>query len=619
MKLTAKQWLKRTLPVGIACMVAAIVLVLKYSDQDDASFSGAEPSSARQRQNSASNRFAGSKTCHECHAVECHNWSTNPMSQSARTVSDHVAAATQGLSDFSTSAHVSYRVEIRDREMIHHEMMSDVNGDQIYCQSEPVHYVIGSGQQGHAFLIHRPNMLFVSPVNWYKSSGSWGLAPGYDPKAHNRFERRVTDACINCHAGTVRDDQTAVDRFEEPMFDETSIGCERCHGPAAEHVAFQRGDRPTDSIINPSSLDHARRDAVCNQCHVQGVERVLRVGRSEFDFRPGMLLSDVWSVFVSEGSSSESSKAVSHFEQLQASRCFTESKERLGCISCHDVHSSGHDAAPEVVYRTKCLQCHSVDACTETDAVRTSANDSCIKCHMPAGSASDVPHAVHTNHQIVRRPQQVDHSSEKSVVTKVKRLHEDGAKPLTDAENWRARGIALARLLDRGQQLESTAVVEKLLRDAKNAYPDDPAICESLGIVLDRQGRTFEASVIWKAGLKLDPANESILFRLARLSHDAGDLEAAAGLLKQFIAINPWHASIHARYAHVLGLQGRFAEAIPSAERAIELDPSLIQVRGWLIEAYRQTGQNPLELEQQRIYDRMSPITGVPDAASPTR
>ncbi len=38
MKLTAKQWLKRTLPVGIACMVAAIVLVLKYSDQDDASF-----------------------------------------------------------------------------------------------------------------------------------------------------------------------------------------------------------------------------------------------------------------------------------------------------------------------------------------------------------------------------------------------------------------------------------------------------------------------------------------------------------------------------------------------------------------------------------------------------
>ncbi|MFN9717424.1 MAG: cytochrome c3 family protein [Planctomycetota bacterium] len=545
------------------------------------------------------------------------------MSQSAQPVSEYVLSAAGGPANpafFATSDHVSYRVEIRDREMIHHEIMTDLEGRQIYCQSEPVHSVIGSGEQGHAFLIHRPGMLYVSPVNWYASSGSWGLAPGYNLNSHNRFERRVTDACINCHSGRVQDDLAAADRFIEPFFSEMSIGCERCHGAAADHVAFHSGEGPTDTIVNPSKLSPARRDAVCNQCHLQGVERILRVGRSEFDFRPGMLLNDVWSVFVrSAARSPDAAKAVSHAEQMQGSRCYQESSGLLGCTSCHDIHAPKSEKSLPDVYREKCLTCHSISSCSETQPRRSIANDSCIDCHMPSGSASDVPHAVHTSHLIVRRPETTTLLRTDSDTGKVALFPESDAIELSADEAVRSRGIALARLLDRGEQSESPANIEKLLREAKAAYPNDPAVCESLGLVLEKQGRTFEASVIWKAGLQADPTNESILFRLGRLCHDSGDLDAAADFLQKFLAKNPWHAAIHARYAHVLGLQGRLRDAIPFAEQAIQLDPTLIQVRGWLIEAYRATGQHALQAEQEDVYGRMLPITGLPSETEPRR
>lgn len=232
---------------------------------------------------------------------------------------------------------------------------------------------------------------------------------------------------------------------------------------------------------------------------------------------------------------------------------------------------------------------------------------------MPSGSASDVPHAIHTSHLIARRPETFFFPLTDSDTGKIALFREAGAVDLSSSEAARARGIALARLLDRGEQPESSATVEKLLREARIAYPDDSAICEALGLVLEKQERTFEASVIWKTGLKSDPTNESILFRLGRLCHDSGDLDTAADVLQAFIERNPWHAAVYGRYAHVLGLQGRLSEAIASAERAIQLDPSLIQVRGWLIEAYRVTGQDALAREQQEIYHRMLPITGLPD------
>jgi len=570
----------------------------------------ASPGASESQREVTSNSFVGSHSCGECHSGEWAEWQSNPMYHSTRLISDRISDEDFSEPEFSTVPHVKYTVERRGDAVFHHELMIDDQSRPVFDQAVEVSYVMGSGQQGHAYLISRPGMLFTSPVNWFSKSQQWGLAPGYDPTGHPRFERRVTDSCLSCHTGRVADDPAAKDRLLEPAFHELAIGCERCHGPGQQHVSHHRDSTLADMIVNPGKLDSARCDAVCAQCHLQGVERVLRPGKTDFDFRPGQLTGDVWTIFVDRSSELDgSTRAVSHVEQMQSSVCFIQSNGRMRCTSCHDPHSSQHESHSVTFYRSQCLTCHDNQNCSASVEYRSSEQDSCIACHMPAISASDVPHAAHTNHRILRRPQQKPTTdSEINELT----VYQDGLVPLPDSEQQRSRGMALARLLERGTIADSASQAERLLRQARVSHANDADLLECLGSVLALQDRSFEAVAVWKQGLRHDPDNEALLYRLSQLIHDNGGFKEAAEYLARFLKINPWHAGMYGRHAHVMGMPGRFPEGIRSAEKALELDPSLIQVHGWLVEAYRTTGDVEASAKQKEIYDRMLPLTPRP-------
>jgi len=600
----------------VITVLSAIFLATRKFGDDQEYHPGSTP---REESSAAKNRqtqqigFVGSESCRECHSSQCADWQLNPMSHSTTRVADRLDTEDYAVAKFSPSPHVEYSVEKRDGRVFHHERMTDRQSSLIFDQSVEISYVIGSGQQGHAYLIERPGMLYASPVNWYSKSHRWGLAPGYDPAGHQRFERRVSDGCLNCHAGRIADDPENQDRFVTPVFREISIGCERCHGPGEQHIAHHRNGVIADMIINPSSLELSARDAVCAQCHLQGVERVLRKGRTDFDFRPGELLGDTWTIFVDQSSlEDKSTRAVSHVEQMRASVCCVESKGRMSCTTCHDPHSTQHGTESSEFYRRRCLTCHSDDSCSAPAAARSAEMDACTACHMPAISASDVPHAAHTNHRILRNP---NHSAEAATPT-ISELAEfqEGTDTMSDAERQRATGIALARLMERGAIARSTARAEAMLRKARLENPEDPELLESLGVVLNQQNRSWEAAGIWKQGLLLDPDNEALLSRLAQLTHDSGDFEQAAGYLERFLTLNPWHAGIYGRHAHVMGKLGRFPEGIRSAQKSLKLDPSLAQVRGWLVDAYLAVGDREASENEKRLYDRLIEVAPLPDA-----
>ena len=140
---------------------------------------------------------------------------------------------------------------------------------------------------------------------------------------------------------------------------EPAIGCERCHGPGELHVAWHEGALPNlysdagrstpaegakdNTIVNPARLSRELSEAVCQQCHLQGDVQVTVRGRRHDSFRPGFPLSDFRHEYRLFASSDMT--VVGHVEQMQQSRCYTES-DSLTCTTCHDPHVNLQGGSP---------------------------------------------------------------------------------------------------------------------------------------------------------------------------------------------------------------------------------------------------------------------------------
>jgi len=559
--------------------------------------------------------FVGSQQCRECHRDIWEKYQTNPMSHSMAAASDAAAPENYRTKTTFTAGSNRYRVDRTEAGVRHHEIAADATGKTIYDHAVAVDYAVGSGAHGRSYITDRGGLLFMSPVSWYSNGdrGRWDLSPGYSGEDRFGFERRVVDLCVCCHVGLANPQPGAVDRFQTPPFVELSIGCERCHGPAKEHVALHRtlaaGDA-VDPIVNPSKLDSSRRDAVCFQCHLQGQDRVLRYGRTDFDFRPGMHLGEVWTVFL-EGpgvAADESTKAVGHGEQMLASRCYQKSQGRLGCVWCHDAHSSASNGSAADYFRSKCLDCHAGRGCSEPLAVRrrTQTDDSCVACHMPPMETNDVPHTSRTDHRIVRRRNRLGEGPFDPDEPGLTQIFDADIVKLPDGEMERSRGLILLKRAMRQESAKLGAEVERLLTPWSQAAPDDLAVLNALALAAALQQQPQRATSYWNAMLAISPENETALLSLALQAIAAGRQQEALRYLDQYLAVNPWKAGLHAQRALLLAGSGRDAEAIDAAKRAIELDPSQADAYRCLAALYSRRGQTEEAQRYEALYRRFA-------------
>lgn len=553
--------------------------------------------------------FVGSEKCTQCHQAIAETYRSHPMARSLTPIKDLVAAENE-LADHLVEppGPRKYRVR-RDGDRIwHHEFLPDSSGSTIYDQQVEITFALGSGSRGRAYLLERDGRLFASSLNWYARTQRWGLAPGYPPNSHKRFEREVGQGCLICHAGRTNEVPNQPNVYSTPAFLENAIGCERCHGPGQRHLDYHSvpkrsrsaGD-DVDPIVNPAKLDAGRREDVCHQCHLQGESQHLRYGRQMSDFRPGMRLEDVWLIFVSgERRSSEGQTlAISQVEQMRSSTCYSRSDDgRFGCLSCHDAHSTPAPAERAGFYRQRCLSCHAEAKAEcrlpETQRLLAPEANSCIACHMPSLGTSDVPHTSQTDHRILRRPEltRTEPAAQPANMNLV--FFDRADQRIPQWETDRVRGLMLAGLAEKSRERRLAAEAESLLKATHQIVRDDVDVIEWLGVTRLLLGNTSEARALWQSGLELDPRRESLLVRLAFFSHDLRDLPAAAAYFDRLFEVNPSHATFHGRQAHILGQLGDFDRAIKAANRAIELDPTLSQAHEWLAQVHQMRRQKEL-------------------------
>ena len=495
--------------------------------------------------------------------------------------------------------------------MTHREQMLDDAGAPIFEQVVPMDYVVGSGRRAKAFLYHRGEKLLMSPLNLYAKGDVWDVAPGYVPDDPRRFDRRATDECVMCHAGRPARLSDAPDLFATPAFHELAIGCERCHGPGEQHIAAhqagQVANRKLDPIVNPARLDYERRESICQQCHLQAAARVLRAGRSSLDFRPGQRLEEIWTVLdAGVGVDGQGqTRSVNHVPQMQSSRCFKASQNSLGCTSCHDPHRVPAESERADFYRQRCLKCHDPNACVAPLPDRQVQADSCIVCHMPARDSNNVSHVTQTDHRIVRH---LAASNDKPTAVPDRLTFFAGAdQRLTPLERDRASGLGAWIHLSKKSRKPDRSLA-KFLDGVLARSPDDGVVLAVLGSMAQEGQRTDLAIGYYERARQFPVAQEMSFNGLLSLYSDAGRLEDALQCADQLLAIDPGHARVHAVRANVLLALGRKAEAVTAAERALEFDPTLIDVRLGLARAYGELGQVQQQQEQERILSRLRAV-----------
>jgi Tfp pilus assembly protein PilF len=572
--------------------------------------------------------YVGDETCALCHVTHAETFGRHPMGRSLAPVAAHPdrvrydRAANDPFEKFGSL----YRVERRGDRVFHSETDRGPHGEAHFTQEAEIAYVIGSGAHGYSYLIDHDGYLFYSPISWYAQGQRWNLSPG--PAAPTHFTRAATEGCLFCHCNQADAVEGTDNRFHPPVFHGYAVGCERCHGPGELHVALrERGEwvEGTDvTIVNPGRLEPALRDAVCEQCHLQGVSRVLRRGRRWFDYRPGLPLSLFLSVFVRPDRGGPTD-VVGHVEQMRLSRCYRGSGGRLGCVSCHDPHRLPEPAEKISYYRARCLACHGETSCALAPPARRRRDpaDSCAGCHMPHADTVSVGHVALTDHRILRRPGArpapppgvgpaeagdpfVPFYREEAAAEPEEAARDYGLALMEVARSRRVPGAETDFYRTQGSERALPALEQAVAR-----APDDVPAREARAHALWFLGRTEEALADFEAALRLAPEREDCLAGAAHVAELLGRADAACDYAERLVRVNPWSAEHRQQWARALAARHDWPKAAAQCREALALNPFAGPVRTLRIQCLLAAGDRA---EAEAELKRLLPMVENPEA-----
>lgn len=489
--------------------------------------------------------------------------------------------------------------------------------DTVYKRIEKVDYIVGSGQHTNSHIQNVNGYLNQMPMTFYTQKGHWDLPPGFENGFNTRFSRKIGLECMSCHNSYPQLIEGSENKYNALP---EGINCERCHGPGSIHVQQRSTGSKIDtskyidySIVDPGKLSVNLQFDVCQRCHLQG-NTILKDGKSFYDFKPGMRLSDHMTTFLPryEGGEDEFIMA-SHADRLKQSPCFIQTsgkitaesskelrpyKNALTCVTCHDPHVSVKVTGKEI-FNNACKNCHSgakqTSLCSEKQEVRNKVQDNCVSCHMPRSGSIDIPHVTVHDH-FIRRPMK------KEDVEKVKKfiaLEAVNEKNPDDKTRVRAYLQQYDRfeyepvLLDSAEKiLARIGAKEEDLKLSFEPYVHFYFIKRDYGAIL---------SLVNHVGLKnllkdrlvnrsWDNQNAWTLYRIGEAFYNTNDVSNSLECYKKADALSPFNPEFKNKIGVALMTQQKIPEAILAFEATLKENPKFVQAMNNLAYAYLISG-----------------------------
>ncbi|MDH5338565.1 MAG: tetratricopeptide repeat protein [Rubrivivax sp.] len=477
-----------------------------------------------------------------------------------------------------------------------------------------------------------------------------------DPLHWTGIDQNWNYQCADCHSTDLRKNYDEKTASFETAWSEVNVGCESCHGPGSNHVAWAQKEGGWQQFAGTKGLTAAlderhgvtwtidaatgnaarsqprtsdREVEVCARCHA-------RRGQFSDDHVAGQPLHDAFrpalldrGLYYPDGQQRDEVYKYGSFLQ---SRMHAKG---VTCSDCHDPHTQALRAPGNAV----CAQCHAparYDAPAHHRHAAGSPGTACASCHMPTTVYMGVD-ARHDHSMRIPRP---DRSVAMGVPNACSQCHRDrpaqwaadavkgwfpqpkpgfqGFAEAFDAADRGAPGAQaalLAVVTDMGQS--AIARASALSRLARYLAPETLAPVASALNDVDPNVRMAAVQALGAA----DPASRLRLLprmlvdpvRVVRMDAartlageteqrlGAADLAAFNRALAEYVAAQEFNADRPEAQAALGTLdlaRGNYEDAIAALRTALKLDPAYPQAAVNLADLYRVRG---LEKEAESV------------------
>jgi hypothetical protein len=431
--------------------------------------------------------------------------------------------------------------------------------------------------------------LFQAPLTFYTQKGIWDLPPGYED-FNTHFNRKIDIECMSCHTGMPEIKEGADNIFNKlPL----GIDCERCHGPGSLHIKektsgiiYNTNKQADYSIVNPKRLPWKLQVDICQRCHLQG-NNVLKPGKKFTDFRPGMHLDSIFTVYMPSQKGNNPFVMAGHAERFQMSACFKASNKgdltkynadiNFTCINCHNPHVSVKKTNQDR-FNQNCVSCHQPktkkskhEGCSLGASMR--GTQTCVGCHMPSSDTRDIPHVSIHDHYISRTNTKFNlqnNTNPKGKAGQIVGLHAVNSQHPSNAELFNAYVSYFEKFDSKMLYLEKA-----------KAFYNDPSV--ELATKIQYQYNLREhASIIelWENG-STEKQRASLLFdawtqyRIAKAYDLNIPNQSTKALLhyEKSCEAMPWNTDFTAEYTNALVRANRIVQAKELIRSAIKHQP----------------------------------------------